>query len=55
MALACDVCGSKLVMGTGGMAVCESCGMEHGTSLNKTLYAINFEIFSKNILTRKIL
>jgi alpha-tubulin suppressor-like RCC1 family protein len=28
-ALVCDVCGGKLVMGTGGMAVCDSCGMEH--------------------------
>jgi len=27
--LACDVCGGKLVMGTGGIAVCDSCGMEH--------------------------
>jgi len=27
--LACDVCGGKLVMGTGGVAVCDSCGMEH--------------------------
>jgi len=28
-ALACDICGGKLVMGTGGVAVCDSCGMEH--------------------------
>ena len=28
-ALVCDVCGGKLVMGTGGIAVCDSCGMEH--------------------------
>jgi len=27
--LACDVCGGKLVMGAGGVAVCDSCGMEH--------------------------
>lgn len=28
-ALVCDVCGGKLSMGSGGIAVCESCGMEH--------------------------
>lgn len=28
-ALMCDLCGGKLVMGTGGTAVCDSCGMEH--------------------------
>ena len=28
-ALTCDICGGKLVMGTGGVAVCDSCGMEH--------------------------
>lgn len=28
-ALVCDLCGGKLVMGTGGVAVCDSCGMEH--------------------------
>jgi len=27
--LTCDICGGKLVMGTGGVAVCDSCGMEH--------------------------
>jgi len=27
--LVCDVCGGKLVMGAGGVAVCDSCGMEH--------------------------
>ena len=27
--LACDICGGKLVMRTGGIAVCDSCGMEH--------------------------
>lgn len=28
-ALVCDLCGGKLVMGAGGIATCESCGMEH--------------------------
>ena len=28
-ALVCDVCDGKLVMGSGGVAVCENCGMEH--------------------------
>lgn len=28
-ALICDICGGKLTMGTGGIATCESCGMEH--------------------------
>lgn len=28
-ALVCDLCGGKLVMGSGGIATCDSCGMEH--------------------------
>ena len=28
-ALTCDICGGKLKMGKGKIAVCESCGMEH--------------------------
>lgn len=28
-ALVCDICGGKLAIGTGGIAVCDSCGMEH--------------------------
>lgn len=28
-ALVCDLCGGKLVMGAGGIATCDSCGMEH--------------------------
>lgn len=28
-ALVCDICGGKLVMGSGGIAICDSCGMEH--------------------------
>lgn len=28
-ALVCDLCGGKLVMGTGGVATCEGCGMEY--------------------------
>lgn len=27
--LACDLCGGKLIMGTGGIASCDSCGMQH--------------------------
>ncbi len=28
-ALVCDICGGKLIMGSGGIATCDSCGMEH--------------------------
>lgn len=28
-ALTCDICGGKLVMGSGGIATCDSCGMEY--------------------------
>ncbi|MBQ4572623.1 MAG: hypothetical protein IJA80_05045 [Clostridia bacterium] len=28
-ALVCDLCGGKLKMGAGGIATCDSCGMEH--------------------------
>lgn len=28
-ALVCDLCGGKLTMGVGGIATCDSCGMEH--------------------------
>ena len=28
-ALVCDLCGGKLVMGTGGTATCDSCGMSY--------------------------
>lgn len=28
-ALVCDLCGGKLIMGAGGTATCDSCGMEH--------------------------
>lgn len=34
-ALVCDICGGKLVMGTGGIATCESCGMEHSSDRMK--------------------
>lgn len=27
--LVCDICGGKLVMGTGGIAVCDSCGIQY--------------------------
>lgn len=27
--LVCDICGGKLTMGSGGLAVCDSCGIEH--------------------------
>jgi len=30
-ALKCDICGGKLVVGAGGIAICDSCGMEHST------------------------
>lgn len=29
--LVCDICGGKLVMGAGGKAVCENCGMEYNS------------------------
>lgn len=29
--LVCDICGGKLVMGAGGKATCESCGMEYNS------------------------
>ena len=28
-ALVCDLCGGKLIMGPGGIATCDSCGMEY--------------------------
>ena len=34
-ALVCDLCGGKLIMGTGGIATCESCGMEHSADRMK--------------------
>lgn len=34
-ALVCDICGGKLVMGSGGVAVCDSCGMEYSTDRMK--------------------
>lgn len=34
-ALVCDLCGGKLMMGTGGIAVCDSCGMEHSADRMK--------------------
>lgn len=34
-ALVCDVCGGKLIMGTGGTAVCDSCGIEYSTDRMK--------------------
>lgn len=34
-ALVCDLCGGKLVMGAGGIAVCDSCGMEHSADRMK--------------------
>ena len=33
--LVCDVCGGKLVMRSGGIATCESCGMEYSTDRMK--------------------
>ncbi len=34
-ALVCDICGGKLVMGAGGVATCESCGMQHSVDRMK--------------------
>lgn len=34
-ALVCDLCGGKLVMGAGGIATCDSCGMEHSPNRMK--------------------
>lgn len=34
-ALVCDICGGKLIMGAGGVATCESCGMEHSANRMK--------------------
>lgn len=31
-ALVCDLCGGKLVMGAGGIATCDSCGMEYSSA-----------------------
>lgn len=34
-ALVCDLCGGKLIMGAGGIATCDSCGMEHSANRMK--------------------
>ena len=34
-ALVCDLCGGKLIMGAGGVATCDSCGMEHSAGRMK--------------------
>lgn len=34
-ALVCDLCGGRLVMGAGGIATCDSCGMEHSADRMK--------------------
>lgn len=34
-ALVCDICGGKLIMGAGGIAVCDSCGMMHSADRMK--------------------
>lgn len=34
-ALVCDICGGKLIMGAGGIAICDSCGMEHSADRMK--------------------
>lgn len=40
-ALVCDVCGGKLVMGTGGIATCDICGIEYSTErLREMLQAL---------------
>lgn len=35
VALVCDICGGKLIMGSGEIATCESCGMEHSADRMK--------------------
>lgn len=34
-ALVCDLCGGKLIMGAGGIATCDSCGMEYSVDRMK--------------------
>lgn len=34
-ALVCDICGGKLIIGSGGIAICDSCGMEHSVDRMK--------------------
>ena len=34
-ALVCDLCGGKLVMGSGGIATCDNCGIEHSADRMK--------------------
>jgi len=34
-ALKCDICGGNLMMGAGGIATCDSCGMKHSTDRMK--------------------
>ena len=34
-ALVCDLCGGRLIMGAGGIATCDSCGMEHSADRMK--------------------
>jgi len=34
-ALKCDICGGNLMMGAGGIATCDSCGMQHSTDRMK--------------------
>lgn len=34
-ALSCNICGGKLVMGVGGIATCESCGMQYSPEILK--------------------
>ncbi|MCD7812331.1 MAG: hypothetical protein LUG91_10925 [Ruminococcus sp.] len=47
-ALICDICGGKLIMETGRIAICESCGTLHNTevtkkSQEKSIYANNIQ------------
>lgn len=42
--LKCDICGSKLVMQVGGVAVCDCCGVEYSTqSLQEKFAKLNSE------------
>lgn len=35
VAMVCDLCGGKLIIGVGGIATCESCGMDHSADRMK--------------------
>ena len=43
-ALICDICGGKLVMGSRGVAVCDSCGTEYKSENNSVPAAASSQI-----------